>query len=172
MADFTITPTHARPEFDADRFTTTSHAGDLPQADIDALLPLWDMWCSALHAERIDNGTGSWLLLWLDESVERRVEENWGRSPRQGFLEHALAVDCLMAAAAELVPEVAGHGCAPVPDPSPAVREAVTQLGLDFPEPHTLNRRYALLTALPWRGGCETCHLNANCPGPDRGGSP
>ena len=172
MAEFTISPLAVRPDFDADRFLATSHAGELSAEDLAALAPLWDRWRDALNAKRIDNGTGSWLLLWMDEAVERRVERTWEDSPRQGFLEHALAVDCLMAAAAALVPEVAEHGCAPVPDPSPAVREAAASLGLAFPEPHVLGRRYALLTALPWRGGCATCHLSGNCPGPDGGHLP
>lgn len=166
MSAYAISVLDVRPEFDSARFLATSHAGDLPSGDLAALKSLWPEWTAALNARRIDNGSGTWLLAWLDESVEARVQAGWAESPRRGFLEHALAVDCLMAAAATLVPQVAGHGCAPVPEPSPAVREAVAELGLSFSGPETLDRRYALLTALPWRGGCESCHLRGKCSGP------
>ncbi|WP_461209202.1 hypothetical protein [Desulfocurvus sp. DL9XJH121] len=168
MSDYSISAVDVRPEFDADRFLATSHAGELPPEDIQALRALWDGLTAGLRVQRIENGTGTWILAWLSKDVEARVEATWGKAPRRGFLEHALAVDCLMAAAAMLVPEIAEHGCAPVPEPSPAMREAAAELGLSFAEPNTLDRRYAVLTALPWRGGCERCHLASSCPGPQR----
>lgn len=164
MPEYRIAPLAIRPEFDAERFIATSHTGELPDQTLDSLRQLWSTLTDNLEARRIDNGCGSWLLIWLDEQTEQRLERRWETSPLQGFLEHALAVDCVMATAAALVPEIAAHGCAPVPEPSPAVRQAAQELGLSWPEQHVLNRRYALLTSFPWQGGCSACHLEGNCP--------
>ncbi|MBU1002168.1 MAG: hypothetical protein KKE73_06560 [Proteobacteria bacterium] len=164
MPEYRIAHISIRPEFDVNRFTATSHTGELSDKTLDSLRDLWETLTDSLQTQRIDNGCGSWLLIWLGEHVEQQVEKRWETSPLQGFLEHALAVDCVMAAAATLVPEIAQHGCAPVPEPSEAVRQAAQELGLNWPERHTLNRRYALLTRFPWQGGCSTCHLEDNCP--------
>ncbi|BBD06814.1 hypothetical protein [Desulfovibrio ferrophilus] len=164
MPEYRIAPITVSPKFDATRFIATSHTGELPEETINELSALWDTLTNGIQVKRIDNGTGSWLLIWLEKHIEQQVERCWETSPHRGFLEHALAVDYVMAAAADLIPEIAAHGCAPIPEPSPAVREAAEELGLSWPERHTLNRRYALLTPLPWKGGCSACHLNANCP--------
>ena len=38
-------------------------------------------------------------------------------------------------------------------------------LGLEYKEGQpTLNRRFALVTHYPFKGGCEICHLQSNCP--------
>jgi len=164
VPEYLIADLAVRPEFDAHRLAATCHTGDLAPETLTDLEGLWKDLTGGLNARRIDNGTGSWLLLWLNEDIERAVERRWESSPFMGFLEHALAVDCVMAAAAALVPEIAAHGCAPVPEPSEAVRLAAQDLGLSWAEADTLNRRYALLTRLPWQGGCSVCHLEGNCP--------
>ena len=46
-----------------------------------------------------------------------------------------------------------------------ALREALAGLGLAYKEGQpTLNRRFALVTHYPFKGGCEICHLQDNCP--------
>jgi len=165
LSQYTLTPCHPNPTFKAREFLQTAQSGELPGTELSALEQLWPRTLNALHAWRIDAGPqGSWLLLWLDETLERAVEERFEHSPAQGFLEHALAVHCVMAAAANLVPELASHGCAPVPEPHPAVGWAVNELGLSWPERDTLCRRYSLLTRMPFAGGCEDCTLAHNCP--------
>lgn len=154
-----------RPEFDAQAFVRTAQTGPLAPEDIDALDRIWPATSNALHAWRIDAGPqGAWLLLWLDETLERTVERRFEQSPTWGFLEHALAVHCVMAAAASLLPELNDHGCAPVPAPHPAISAAVQELGLSWPEKDTLCRRYSLLTRMPFAGGCESCVLSSACP--------
>jgi hypothetical protein len=153
-----------RPVFDSAQLVRTAQTGPLVPEDIAALERLWPATLGALHAWRIDAGPSAWLLLWLDEALEREVERRFAQAPAQGFLEHALAVHCVMAAAATQVPELAEHGCAPVPAPHPAITAAVKELGLSWPERDTLCRRYALLTGTPFSGGCSGCALGPRCP--------
>lgn len=154
-----------RPVFDPDALVRTAQTGPLLRTDLDALAGLWPATLDALHAWRIDAGAqGAWLLLWLDQALEQAVERRFTEQPARGFLEHALAVHCVMAAAASLEPGLAGHGCSPVPPAHPAITAAVHELGLSWPERDTLCRRYALLTSTPFAGGCEGCTLAGQCP--------
>ena len=48
--------------------------------------------------------------------------------------------------------------CAPAPRPTEALREALSGLGLEYREDApTLNRRFALVTHYPFKGGCLGC---------------
>lgn len=70
-----------------------------------------------------------------------------------------------MSAVQEVLPQVEDAGCAPAPRPTEALREALSGLGLEYCEDApTLNRRFALVTHYPFKGGCEICHLQSNCP--------
>ncbi|MEW5773659.1 MAG: hypothetical protein AB1916_09060 [Thermodesulfobacteriota bacterium] len=164
MGTYTISPLPSPQAFDLPAFCELSRAGDLPAAEADWLAGLWESFGKRLSAHRVVNSTRSWLLAWLDESVETEVERLWGESPRRGYLAHCLALSRLMALAADLVPEVAACGCAPVPEPSPEVEQAAADLGLAITPEHTLSRRYALLTPAPYAGGCEICFLRHDCP--------
>ena len=56
-------------------------------------------------------------------------------------------------------------GCAPSPRPTETLREALASLGIEYREMFgTLTRRYAVVTHYPFKGGCEICHLQAQCP--------
>ncbi len=154
-----------RPRFDPAAFARTAQAGELTPDLAARMGALWPRFTEAVNAWRIEAEDGGvWLLLWLDETLEREVEARFAASPLFGFLEHALAVHAVMAAAALVEPALAEHGCAPVPAPHPAVAEAARRLGLSWPEKDTMNRRYALLTALPFGGGCAGCVLARDCP--------
>lgn len=164
-ASYRLVRLDPRPVFDSAALIRTTQTGPLAPADLAALERLWPATLAALHAWRIDAGTqGAWMLLWLDQALEQAVERRFALAPAQGFLEHALAVHCVMAAAATLAPELAAHGCAPVPEGHPAITAAVHELGLSWPEHDTLCRRYALLTGLPFSGGCAGCALAERCP--------
>lgn len=154
-----------RPVFDADSFIRLAHTGPLPDDALQELAERWPATRALLNAWRVDSGQGkTWLMLWLDQEAEDRVERTWAASPSRGFLTHALAVHCVMAAAAEVVPELAEAGCAPVSGPDPSLSAAARELGLDWPEAGTLCRRYALVTRLPYSGGCDSCALHKDCP--------
>lgn len=164
MGAYTISPLSSPQAFDLAAFGELSRAGELPAADTAWLAGLWESFDARLHAHRVVNTTRSWLLAWLDESVEQEVERLWAESPRRGYLAHCLALSRLMALAADQAPEVAAFGCAPAPEPSPEIAQAAADLGLSITPDHALSRRYAVLTPAPFAGGCEICFLRENCP--------
>ncbi|NJB67822.1 hypothetical protein GGQ74_001462 [Desulfobaculum xiamenense] len=159
-----ITPLYPKPVFETQRFLALSQATTLTRDERAELATQWERWTGKLTAVVIASPTGSRLLAWLDEEVEADIDASWPDAPRWSFLLHVLALDLLMSAAAELVPQIADNGCAPVPPPDPSVSEAIRSLGLDWADENVLGRRYAVLTPMPWRGGCPTCALTANCP--------
>jgi len=69
-----------------------------------------------------------------------------------------------MAAVRSVLPEVAGGGCAPVPKPTTALKKALKEIGVPWNENATLGRQYAMLTPLPFIGGCSICYLQEHCP--------
>ncbi len=166
MPTCTATPLVLHPAFDLDRFASLSRT--LPQDDSEreALAVVWDRWLGHLRAYRIhcDDHRGAWLLLWLEPEAERDMERAWSGSPLRGYLLDMLAASLIMAAAQSLLPELADLGCAPVPEPHPAIKGVARELGLGWTGPGTLDRRYAMVTAMPYAGGCETCSLNEDCP--------
>lgn len=164
MGAYTISRLASPHAFDLEAFLALSRAGGLPAEEIAWLDGLWTQFDAALSARQVVNSTRSWLLAWMDESVEAEVEKLWTASPRRGYLAHCLAVTRLMALAGDLAPELAGEGCAPVPEPSEELRAAAAELGLAFTPENTLSRRYALLTFLPYAGGCAVCFLRQDCP--------
>ena len=89
----------------------------------------------------------------------------WLVSPSEGFRLNALAQTLCMAAVQEWLPEVADSGCAPAPRPTERLAEALREAGVPYRDKGpALERRFATLTALPFRGGCETCCLVRECP--------
>ena len=104
-------------------------------------------------------------MVWLPEDVERQVDAAWEKSPSDGWQDNNLAQFLCMAAVRELLPQVEDAGCAPAPRPTEALREALASLGLHYKEgAATLDRRFAVVTHFPFKGGCEICHLQSQCP--------
>jgi hypothetical protein len=124
---------------------------------------------SGLKAWRVkdpagEGGGDGFLLLAIAAETEAIFSEMFARSPSRGYLAQALATRLLTRAAATLVPELASHGCAPLVAPPMAVREALASLGVKWMEPGSMSRAWALLTPMPYRGGCEVCLLAVDCP--------
>ncbi|MEG2140264.1 MAG: hypothetical protein RRY20_05700, partial [Bilophila sp.] len=71
-----------------------------------------------------------------------------------------------MAAVHEVVPEIEEAGCAPAPKPTAALRAALEAEGVPYKNDTdpTLSRRYAVVTHSPFKGGCEICVLQRDCP--------
>ncbi len=167
MSTCTATPIVLRPAFDSARFATLSRTMPQEHAERETLAIVWDRWLEHLRAYRIvcdGDQCRSWLLLWLEPEAETDMERAWADSPLRGYLLDMLAVCLVMAAAAQVVPELEDQGCAPVPEPHPAIQRVAEKLGLGWTGPGTLDRRYAMVTPAPWAGGCETCCLCRDCP--------
>ncbi|MDR2573313.1 MAG: hypothetical protein LBC94_03020 [Desulfovibrio sp.] len=146
-------------------YMALSRESRLGGAVAERLAGLWEQWLPLLQIHEINGGKISWLAVWLPESVEAQVDESWASSPSEGWLVNTLAQFMCMSAVQELLPEVEAARCAPSPRPTDALRNALAQLGVPYKQHSAmLSRRYALVTLYPYRGGCEICHLQSDCP--------
>ncbi len=154
------------PYFNLELFLQSCGEARLPGQELDALLQLWEDWAAELRTRRVNAGDRTFLAVWLDEAVEKAVDDAWAASPSQGYRLHALALTLAMCAVQEYVPETEDMGCAPLPRPLPELAAALVAEGLPckIEEGLILGRRYAVVTAAPFRGGCESCALQKNCP--------
>lgn len=153
-----------RPPFDPARFCELAESPALGEAETQRLAATWDRWTERLTACAVRTGGGTRLLAWLDKAVEDEIDGCWTAEPRTSFLLHVLALNLLMAATAQLVPQITQHGCAPVPAPDPELAAVSDRFGLVWTSETTLERRYALVTPMPWQGGCAICLLQNSCP--------
>ena len=122
-------------------------------------------WLPHLRAYRFDLGRRKgYALIFLDEKVEQEVEAAWQISPSDGFSLHNLGIALVMGAAAQVVPEVADGGCAPLPRPDRDMLRQFKILDLEWNPAGTVNRQYAVFTPMPYAGGCGVCMLRDSCP--------
>lgn len=159
-------PLELEPYFDLEEFMAFSQETRVDGKLMEQLSRLWERWLPMLNAREIKIDGKSILAVWLPQEVENEVDELFDQSPSQGFMINNLAQYLCMAAVAELLPQVAGSGCAPSPEPGQSLVDALTRAGLPcrlgasiLPE-----RRYSTITWRPFRGGCEVCSLQDNCP--------
>lgn len=154
-----------RPYFDMEGFLVMSQETRLGGAVLERLVELWGQWLPQLKVREITTGKISYLAIWLPGEVEVEVDEAWGKSASDGFMINNLAQFMCMSAVQTILPQVEDAGCAPSPRPTEALRTALADLGLEYkPGGTLLARRYAVVTHFPFRGGCEICHLQAQCP--------
>lgn len=183
MNNMEITPLAARPEFDLEGFMLACGDNRLPGEEAALLAGAWERWLPLLGAWSLKgHGGPACIAIRLPESVERKVDALWRASPSRGFRLNSLAQHMCMSALLDFVPQIEALGCAPAPGPAGSMAKALERLGLAAPgSAGSINRRYALLTPYPFRGGCEICHLRPDCskgqppsmtlPGRERGGS-
>ena len=77
----------------------------------------------------------------------------------------ALAQTMVQCATYQLIPEVEEAGCAPAPQPTALLCEALEAEGLDYQEDtHSILPKYSVLTPYPFRGACDICYLRKECP--------
>ena len=109
-------------------------------------------------------GDKSFLLVWFERQVETHIEDLWSVSPSEAFLLHTVLQDIIALKLKDRIPEIALHGCAPLPRPERELRAALSPLGLHLLPAGQLNRVYATITFHPWKGGCPNCALETSCP--------
>ncbi len=174
MADYTITELAAEPYFDLELLMSTSQESRIGGDMMDRISAAWDRWLPHTHARQIEGRGVSYLLVWLDETVEDEVDDAWEDTPSEAFMFNALAQVMCMGMVHALVPEVEDAGCAPAPRPTETLARALDEAGVPYTgagEPG-LSRRYAVVTHFPFKGGCEICTLQANCPKAGGAGGP
>ena len=153
------------PYFDLEEFMNHSRENRIDNQALEKLLELWENWSKLLTAKKIENDGASWLAVWLPEEIETAVDEAWQTAPSLGYLLNALAQYLSMSAIQELIPQVAQGNCAPAPAPDLRFLQALDGAGLPCREDGTpRDRRYAVITHYPFKGGCEVCNLISRCP--------
>lgn len=153
------------PYFDLELVMNISQEKRIGGAALERLAKLWEAWTPHLHARVIDTGKIKYLAVWLEEPVEEAIDTAWAESPSQAFLDNALAQSLCMGVVNDLLPEIEEAGCAPAPRPTDALRAALEAEGIPYKgEGPGLARRYAVVTHYPFKGACEICYLQSQCP--------
>lgn len=159
-----VEPVALDPMFDLELFMILSQNKRLDAPTAAIADECWEKWRDKMRGARIGSESAGYLLVWLEESVEREVNQAWDDSPSRAFTMNGVAQSMLMAAIRDLVPEVAAGGCAPVPQPTQALKKALKELGVSWSDNAALERQYAMLTPYPFKGGCSICFLSDSCP--------
>jgi len=165
QAAFTAEVLPCTPQFDMMLFMQVSQETRIGGDTMDKAMNFWTEYMPALKLTRITCGALQYLLVELDASVEESIDILWKERSSEGFFANALAQSLIMAAAHMHIPEIEDAGCAPAPKPTLALREALDALGVSYVDDGpALSRRFAVVTPMPFKGGCETCVLLRDCP--------
>lgn len=165
MNEYTVETIEVTPYFDLENILRTAQENRLGGVALERLVRLWEEWTPQLNARIIDMGKVKYLAVWLNAVVEEAVDKTWADSPSQAYLDNALAQCLCMSAVNHALPEVEDGGCAPAPRPTDRLRAALEGEGLPYKdEGPALSRRFAVVTHYPFKGGCEICHLQTQCP--------
>ncbi|MDR2892880.1 MAG: hypothetical protein LBV80_07345 [Deltaproteobacteria bacterium] len=164
MPDFSLKALAVNPSIDLELLLENSREKDIEDPLLNRLRTEWSAWLPCLHAVHITGSAAadSWLAVWLDEAIEKKVDCLWAEAPSKAFLYNALAQTLCMSAVYALLPEVTAFGCAPLPPACAALGQALKQIGLQ--DKGNMKRRYAVITGYPFAGGCEVCSLRGECP--------
>lgn len=152
------------PFLDLEDFMNFSRESRLEGESFSKLEELWKEWLPLLQVRNLKQDKNSWLAVWLPEEVEQFVDKAWEESPGKGYLIHNLAQYMCMAAVQDLIPQTAEGACAPSPNTSPECMEALRQETFLSNGDATSARRYGVFTYYPFKGGCEICTLQEQCP--------
>ncbi|MBR4746977.1 MAG: hypothetical protein IK061_06240 [Desulfovibrio sp.] len=165
MNSYTRETLEVRPVFDMELLLGLLDEKRLGGQTLEDLAEAWERWLPLLHALKLETGKGRYLALWLDPAVEDEIDEEWKKSAEYGYRLSALAQTMCQCALYQLMPEVEEAGCAPAPQPTAALREALETEGLPYQEvTHSMLPKFSVLTPYPFHGACDICHLRADCP--------
>ena len=166
MAEFTVKDLEVAPYFDLELLMSTCKETRIDGDMMQKLAEAWDRWLPLARARHIEGNGESYLLAYLDEAVEEDVDDKWEQTPSEAFIFNALAQVMCMGIVHSLLPQVEDIGCAPAPHPTDLLadaQDAEKSPYLIMGEPG-LARRYAVVTHYPFKGGCELCVLQKQCP--------
>jgi len=160
------------PHFDMEQFMLITQTRRLDEESARIIDEYWERWREQLRVRRIGIGQNDYVLVWLEPQVEEEITSLWETAPSRAFSVNNLAMAMLMAVIRDLVPEVAAAGCAPVPVPGAKLRKALKDVGVSWPENGILDKQYAMITHMPFKGGCAICHLKDECPNAGKAAAP
>ena len=166
MAEYTVKDLPVTSDFDLELFMSICQETRIGGSMMDALSDAWERWLPHAAARLIETESGNFLLVWLGEAVEEDVDDRWEEAPSEAFMYNALAQVMCMGMVHSIIREVQDVGCAPAPQPTDALADALEAESVPYAvmgEP-SLARRFAVVTPHPFRGGCEICVLRKECP--------
>lgn len=166
MTAFTTEKIDVEPWFDMELFMGVSQETRLGGDVMDRFMTLWKNWLPHLTVKGIDTGKIKYLLVALDESVEQDVDKAWESSPSNCVLVQRAGADHVHGRRTRRDPRSAGRRLRAAPKPTATLREALEAEGIPYSNDKDpiLSRRYAVVTHYPFKGGCEICVLQSNCP--------
>ncbi len=165
MNKYTIESIEVNPFFDLELVMRNSQETRIGGNTLERFANYWEDWSKKICARTVDTGKVKYLVVWLPEEVEEIIDTAWAESPTQAYLDNALAQTLCMGAVHELLPDVEDAGCAPAPRPTDTLRAALEEAGIPYKDDGpTLSRRFAVVTHYPFKGACEICYLQDNCP--------
>ena len=175
MADYTSENLEAKPYFNIEMFLQLSQETRIDGALMDRAAELWEKWLTHLTVKKLKVGKIQYLAVWLDEEVEKDCDDAWDVSPSDAYMITNLAQAFVMSSIYSILPDVESAGCAPAPRPTDSLVAAMEAEGCAYnTNASALTRRFAVLTFYPFKGACDICYLQPDCPkgnGQDDGGS-
>lgn len=166
MNKYVIDSVEVIPYFDIESIMEMSKETRIGGEVLEKLVVKWKEWLPHLHVRILNTEKIKYLLVWLGSEVEESVDEFWENSPSQAYLYNSVAQVMCMGTVHKLVPDIEQAGCAPAPRPTEALIEILSEPG--FPsykgDGPALSARYAVLTHYPFKGACEICYLQQDCP--------
>lgn len=164
MSEYTSEVIEISPYFDIELLMSVSQETRIGGEVMQRLAKRWEAWLPLLNVRRIDTGKIQYLAVWLDGAVEDEVDKAWEDAPSDAYVINALAQTMCMSVVHEVLPEIEDAGCAPAPKPTEKLRAAMEAEGVPYNTAGNLSRRFAVVTHYPFKGGCEICHLQSDCP--------
>ncbi len=165
MAQGTVETIQVTPWFDMELFMLTSQETRIGGQMMEKVMSRFEQWAGLLKAHKLQRDNKGYLLVHLPEQVEKEIDTVWQNSPSEAFQLNALAQTLCMSVVHDLVPEVQDAGCAPAPAPYVELEELLQHARVPYAaDGPVLSRRFAVLTHMPFKGGCETCALIKDCP--------
>lgn len=154
-----------QPWFDMELFMSLSQENRMDGDMMDRCMAQWKNWSQHLNVRSLETGKQKYLLVELGDDADRDVDNAWAKAPADAFFLNALAQTLCMSAVHDVLPEIQDAGCAPAPRPTVELRQVLEEAGTPYKgEGPALSRRFAVLTHLPFKGGCEVCALKEDCP--------
>lgn len=151
------------PDFDLETYMFLAQVDHLESREMLDVLANWEEWLQHLHIYQLGEKKG-YLVVYLDEPVEKTIEERWKQSPSEGFKFEALAQAMIMSSLKALLPELNQQSCAPVPEPNKVMKRSLADIGLEFFNTGALSKKYSTITPYPHQGSCSLCYLKDSCP--------